>query len=276
MPLSEASLNTETNRRIAEQFNEAFNLGDLDAAASCFSEDCQNHGRKVGRDGVRRVLGEIKTNFPDARLTALNSVAEGEWVVVRCIYSGTHRGASRFPVDGGMLVNVQPTGRTFEVQHIYIYRALDGKITSRMSCNLCSGVAFGSAGGQVHAEHFANRDDVGMMMWQLGLLPPPRRCRVSRLADFSHQTSRSTGDSARQQMPYCCQMQNHGLFASISSCLRFAAARSLVLKSLVSGATMPRRRLFGSIGAKRCPSSGRARRGRGRARVSRRERSHAS
>ena len=69
---------TDTNRRIAEQFNEAFNRGDLDSAASCFSEDCQNHGRKVGRDGVRTVLEEIKTNFPDARLTTLNSVAEGE------------------------------------------------------------------------------------------------------------------------------------------------------------------------------------------------------
>ena len=65
-----ASLNiTETNRRIAEQFNEAFNRGDLDAAASCFAEDCQNHGRKVGRAGVRTVLGEIKINFPDARLS---------------------------------------------------------------------------------------------------------------------------------------------------------------------------------------------------------------
>jgi len=146
-----ASLNiTENNRRIAEQFNEAFNRGDLDAAASYFSEDCQNHGRKVGRDGVRTVLGEMKTNFPDARLTTLNSVAEGEWVVVRCTYSGTHRGRSRFPVDGGMLVGVQPTGRAFEVQHIHMYRVLDGKI----------------------AEHFANRDDVGMMR-QLGLLPPP-------------------------------------------------------------------------------------------------------
>jgi len=142
---------TETNRSIAEQFNEAFNRGDLDAAASCFSEDCRNHGRKVGRDGVRTVLGEIKTNFPDVRLTTLTSVAEGEWVVVRCTYSGTHRGTSRFPVDGGMLVGVQPTGRTFEVQHIHMYRVLYSKI----------------------AEHFANRDDVGMM-WQFGLFPPPR------------------------------------------------------------------------------------------------------
>jgi predicted ester cyclase len=146
-----ASVNiTETNRRIAEQFNEAFNRGDLDAAASCFSEGCENHGRKVGRAGVRAVLGEIKTNFPDARLTAVNSVAEGEWVVVRCTYSGTHRGSSRVPVDGGgMLICVQPTGRAFEVQHIHMYRVLDGKI----------------------AEHSANRDDVGMMR-QLGLLPP--------------------------------------------------------------------------------------------------------
>jgi predicted ester cyclase len=94
------------------------------------------------------VLGEIKTNFPDARLTTLNSVAEGDWVVLRCSYTGTHRGMSHFPVDGGMLVGIEPTGRSFEVQHIHMYRMLDGKIA-----------------------HFANRDDVGMMR-QLGLLPP--------------------------------------------------------------------------------------------------------
>lgn len=140
---------TEANRRLAQQFNEAFNRGDLDAAANCFAEDCQNHGRQVGRAGVRKVLGEIKTNFPDAKLTALNSVAEGEWVVLRCAYSGTHRGMSHFPVDGGMLVGVEPTGRSFEVQHIHMFRMLDGKI----------------------AEHFANRDDIGMMR-QIGLLPP--------------------------------------------------------------------------------------------------------
>ncbi len=79
-----------TNRRIAEQFKEAFNRSDLDTAASCFAEDCRSHGRQVGRAGGRKVLAEIKTNFPDAMLTTLNSVAEGEWVVVRCTYSGTH------------------------------------------------------------------------------------------------------------------------------------------------------------------------------------------
>ena len=51
---------TETNQRIAEQLNEAFNRGDLDAAANCCTEDCQNHGRRVGR----AVLGEIKLRHP--------------------------------------------------------------------------------------------------------------------------------------------------------------------------------------------------------------------
>jgi steroid delta-isomerase-like uncharacterized protein len=141
---------TDNNRAVVEQFQEAFNRGDLDGAASFFAEDCRNHGQQVGRSGLRRVLGELKTNFPDSRLVTLNSVAEGDWVVVRNTYSGTHRGTSWFPVDGGMLVGVPPTGRSFEVQHIHMFRLQDGKI----------------------ADHFANRDDVGMMR-QLGLIPPP-------------------------------------------------------------------------------------------------------
>lgn len=140
----------EANRSVAAQFHTAFNRGDLDAAASFFSEDCRNHGRQVGRAGVRMVLAELKTNFPDSKLEILNSVAEGEWVVVRCTYTGAHLGMSWFPVDGGMLCGVPPTGRSFEVQHIHMYRIVDGKI----------------------AEHFANRDDIGMMR-QLGLIPPP-------------------------------------------------------------------------------------------------------
>jgi predicted ester cyclase len=75
-------------------------------------------------------------------------VAEGEWVVVRGMFSGTHDGVSRLPVSNGMLIGVQPTRRHFEVQHIHMMQVSGGKIS----------------------EHFANRDDLGMMQ-QLGLLP---------------------------------------------------------------------------------------------------------
>src|SRR5215472_7846688 len=36
-------------------------------------------------------------------------------------------------------------------------------------------------------------------------------------------------------MPYCCQSRNHGMLACISSCLLFAAERSLGVKGLLSG-----------------------------------------
>ena len=66
------------------------------------------------------------------------------------MFSGTHRGVGWIPVNGGMLVGSEPTGRHFEVQHIHMQQVRAGKIS----------------------EHFANRDDLGMMQ-QLGLLPAP-------------------------------------------------------------------------------------------------------
>jgi predicted ester cyclase len=124
----------------------------MDAAAEFFAEDSRNHGRQVGRAGVRAVLKDIQSTFPDVQLTIHDSVLGEDWVVVRCTFSGTHRGVGRLPVNGGMLVGVQPTGRRFEVQHIHMYRIQSGKI----------------------ADHFANRDDLGMMQ-QLGLLPAGTR-----------------------------------------------------------------------------------------------------
>jgi len=120
------------------------------AAAGFFAEDTRNHGRAVGRAGVLAVLKDIQTTFPDVHFTPIEFVADGEWVVVRGRFSGTHHGVGRLPVSGGMLVGVQPTGRHFEVQHIHMMQVSGGKII----------------------EHFANRDDLGMMQ-QLGLLPTP-------------------------------------------------------------------------------------------------------
>jgi predicted ester cyclase len=77
----------------------------------------------------------------------VDMVAEADSVVVRCKVSGTHRGAAKLAMNGG-LIGVEPSGRHFEVQHIRWYKVRNGKIV----------------------EHYANRDDLGMMQ-QLGLLP---------------------------------------------------------------------------------------------------------
>ena len=143
-------VDTGANRKVVDRFLEAVDRGDLDAAVATFAEDSINNGRQVTREQLKAVLQDIKTRFPDARLTTVRSVAEGEWVVLQAIYSGTHRGVGRLPVDGGMLVGVPPTGKSFEVQTIHMFRVVSGTIK----------------------EHHANRDDIGMMR-QLGLLPPP-------------------------------------------------------------------------------------------------------
>jgi len=141
-------MDTTDNRRLIGRFVDAFNRGDMDGAAGLFAEDAHNFGRPVGREGVRRVLKDIQKTFPDTKLETLDVVAEGDWVVDRGIFSGTHRGVGELPVNGGLLLGVPPTEKYFRVQHIHMFRIRQGKI----------------------ADHYGVRDDIGMMQ-QLGLLP---------------------------------------------------------------------------------------------------------
>ena len=141
-------MSVQENRAVAECFVHAFNRGDMDAAAECFAEGACNFGRSVGREGIRRVLKDIQQTFPDAKLETIDVVAEGEWVVERGYFSGTHRGVGNLPVNGGLLVGVAPTNRQFLVNHVHMYRMNDSKIV----------------------DHYGLRDDLGMMQ-KLGLLP---------------------------------------------------------------------------------------------------------
>lgn len=136
------------NLEAVRLMTEKMNRGEWRAAADFFAENARNHGEKVGREGVRAVLEDIFTTFPDWRMEILESVASGDLVSVRYQVSGTHRGVGKIPVNGGMLVGVPATGKRFAVEHIHIFKFADGKIV----------------------DHYATRDDLGMMQ-QLGLLP---------------------------------------------------------------------------------------------------------
>ena len=128
------------------------NAGKVTDAVHYFAENARNHGVPVGRHGVLRVLTDIYTTFPDWRMELVSLDAVGDDVVVRCIVSGTHKGVGRIPVNGGLLVGVPATGKSFKVQHIHWYTLKNGLII----------------------EHRANRDDIGMMQ-ELGLLPLVKR-----------------------------------------------------------------------------------------------------
>ncbi len=140
----------ERNKMVFRQIDEATERDGFLAHADFFAEHSINHGVPVTRDMVRAILQDIFNTFPDIKMETINLVAEGEWVVGRYMFSGTHTGVGQHPfVHGGLLAGVPPTNRSFEVQHIHMFRLRDGQIV----------------------EHWANRDDVDMMR-QLGLMIP--------------------------------------------------------------------------------------------------------
>jgi len=140
----------EQNTAVIRAEHDKLNRGDWRGAAEEYAEDARNFGRPVGRTGVLRVLEDIHRTFPDMRLEIVDLAAVGDAVIVRCKFSGTHEGVGELPVNGGLLVGVAPTHKRFEVQHIHWYKLRNGKIV----------------------DHYATRDDIGMMQ-QLGLLPAP-------------------------------------------------------------------------------------------------------
>jgi steroid delta-isomerase-like uncharacterized protein len=150
----------EGHREIIRRHLELINRGEWRQAADYFSEDVQHYrgswpggtetivkGMKVLADN----LEDIFRTFPDWRMEIVEMAVDGESVVVRCRVSGTHKGVATRPVNGALLMNVQPTGRRFEVHHIHWYKIHDGKIT----------------------HHSTNRDDLGMLQ-QLGVVPVPK------------------------------------------------------------------------------------------------------
>ncbi|MBC8134415.1 MAG: ester cyclase [Fibrella sp.] len=139
----------ENNKDLALRMNARLNEGDVDGCVAFFAEKVINHGFPVDREVIRHILLDITKTFPDARFEPVLVTAEEEWVTMRMRFSGTHRGVSKLPVNGGLLMGIPPTGKTFSADHIHVYRV---------------------QGGAIH-EHYACRDDLEMVR-QLGLLPP--------------------------------------------------------------------------------------------------------
>jgi predicted ester cyclase len=121
----------------------------LNAYLEYWGENAKNFNVVMGREGIRRGVEDILATFPDWHMEIAELIARGDSVVVRFTVSGTHRGIAKLPMNGGMLVGVEPTGKHFSVEHIHWFKLRDGKVVN----------------------HTATRNDIGMMR-QLGLLPP--------------------------------------------------------------------------------------------------------
>lgn len=117
-------MSTEANKALMRRFYEEFWCrGNADAVDELVSPAYVDHqlpsGWPKGPDGLKMLVREWRTGFPDMSETIDDMIAEGDRVVGRFTLTGTHRG----PFFG-----IEPTGRRLEITGIDIVRFEDGRI----------------------------------------------------------------------------------------------------------------------------------------------------
>lgn len=137
----------QSNSSVVRQFIEkVLNRGEVDAAGEFFWEDMVEQvplpGQGPGVEGLKGALRGLREAFPDMHWTVHEQIAEGEKVVSRFEWTGTHRGT---------FLGVPATDRTVTVWGMVIDRLDGGKIKDTRII----------------------MDTLGLMM-QLGVVPPPK------------------------------------------------------------------------------------------------------
>lgn len=117
----------ENKALIRRVFDEALNAGNLPLLDQLFASDFVDNATPEqipGPQGVKAYFQSVRTGFPDMRVTLDDLIAEGDKVVVRTTWRGTHTGTYE---------GIVPTGKTVTRKMIQIFRVADGKIQEEWS-----------------------------------------------------------------------------------------------------------------------------------------------
>jgi steroid delta-isomerase-like uncharacterized protein len=114
----------DQGKAIARQFFEdAFGNGQLAILDQILAPDYVDHnappGLPPGPDGIKILMTTFRTAFPDLRFQIEDQVTEGDRVVTRYTFHGTHQGE---------LMGIPPTGKIVAMPGISIYRIANGKM----------------------------------------------------------------------------------------------------------------------------------------------------
>jgi steroid delta-isomerase-like uncharacterized protein len=112
------------NPEIVRHFiEEVINQGDVDGAARFVWEDVVEQvpfpGQGPGLEGLQDVLRGLRSAFPDMHWTVEEQLTEGDRVLTRFVWTGTHNGP---------FLGVPATGRSMSVWGIVIDRLVEGRI----------------------------------------------------------------------------------------------------------------------------------------------------
>jgi steroid delta-isomerase-like uncharacterized protein len=139
-------MSTEENKAVVRRVFEEWNKGKRAAIATVdelFAPDFVFHGTGVFPDidlaDLKQFYSALWTPFPNVHFTIEDQIAEGDKVVTRFTFRGTHQGE---------FMGIPPTGKQVRFTGIEINRIKDGK----------------------PVEVWANRDELGLLR-QLGVIP---------------------------------------------------------------------------------------------------------
>jgi steroid delta-isomerase-like uncharacterized protein len=117
-------MSAKKNKAVIRRLVEAVNNGDLDVVDEIFASDYVRHDPSallcdVGREEYKRVFVSLRRAFPDAQWVMEDLLADGDKVVGRYTFTGTHK---------GQFFNVLPSGKKVTYPIIAIYRIVGGRI----------------------------------------------------------------------------------------------------------------------------------------------------
>lgn len=114
----------ENKALISRYYNDLWNKWNLAVADDLIAYEIAFRGSLAvtvqGLDGFKEYVNMVRAAFPDFHNSIEELIAEGDKVVARLTYSGTHRGE---------LFGIAPTGRRVTYSGIAIFRIAEGKIS---------------------------------------------------------------------------------------------------------------------------------------------------
>lgn len=118
-------MSTKANKALVRRYYEdLWNRWDLAVADEIIAPDIAFRGSLgiavEGREGFKRYVATVRAAFPDFHNRMDDLIAEGDKVVARLTYTGTHQGE---------LFGIAPTGRRVTYAGIAVFRIAAGKIT---------------------------------------------------------------------------------------------------------------------------------------------------
>ncbi len=139
-------MSAEENKALVLRFvEEVQSAGNIDAIDELCSPEFVNHSAPPGVpsncEGVKQLTAMFRRAFPDSYFTVEDMIAEGDKVVTRKTFHGTHEGE---------LMGIPPSGRSVSMGIIDIVRVSEGRVV----------------------EHWSMGDNLGLMQ-QLGVIPQP-------------------------------------------------------------------------------------------------------